>query len=1134
MKKNIWIVLVILSISSLLLIHQYFDRVMPFVRVKITMDSGQARSESYRLADKFNWNLEGYDVAIQFKHDGKVQAFAELEGGGKQAFIEMIEKDYYQPYEWVVRFYKPGTIHEIIIGYTPDGKPYELLMKIPEAQPGAALSREQADEIAQAGAVDWDIDLSQYDFVEHHSMVQPSGRIDHSFVYQRHDVTLEKGLYRLKLKVCGDLFAQLDRSVKIPNEFERRYAQMFADNKLLANMARNIAIFLYLFVIALLVGIFFYRDRAYLLIRQHFYLTVVFGGLFAAGSLNQWPHIWCKYPTHMSDWLFALSAFSMMMITSCLFSIFVGTLCVIVDAADRYMFGRHIQFLKSWSRGVGGSFEIFQMTMLGYLFAVLALGYQVCYTMWTQYMGWWAPLNTLVDPNILSSYLPFLSPIALAFQAGFWEEFATRGLPLAGIAFLTRNSRYKGWWFGGMMCLQAIIFGALHANYPQMPSYYRVVELFLPSLGWGALYYWFGLLPGIIAHFVYDALLMCIPIWVSSLFLQKIMCAICILIPILVVAVYWFMQKRALVSAPASAYNHTTRYQEPLDDVAVFHRAVGKSFGHLGSSLLILFGFIGVGCLYLSKSWDFPNPNITITPAQAQLLVHPSNWTSDFAKTVNVELDNSWTVTSEVICPTDLDGNKFIWQTYGPDVYKAMLLKFKNVDDTENTLSTESAQLKSQKPLLKAEGYVMPPYYLVSWKKFTGSVEERAEELNFMISAHDQSLIGIRHTFPEARPGADLSEPEAQKLAMQYIQQFYATSPSDLELVSSETKKHVQRRDYKIVYKDVVGYNLDQGQGHITVKLAGDELSEIQRSVHVPESWQRDEQSRSVKDHVLKMILALIAMAWCFIAALLGVRRYGLSTKLLIPVGFLTMIFVALRSVNLCNAWVIVVNSLNTSEPWMHQIISTVSSRVIGYVALGFALSILGMLVVLQGARNPHKKSISAILAIVFAGMGLAGVEMLIESFKVFYAPYGFNYEFLNFTYPVVAIMISYFLNTVFSSSVIMMALCVVARFIEKRFHENWVVLLFLISGVVLSEAASLANIPLWIGGGLLIGVIWFFLYRCVIVYDIESILLIMFGMISCKLLPSMLYGAYPNIMLHSAISFVLFLGLLIGLYRKI
>ena len=55
------------------------------------------------------------------------------------------------------------------------------------------------------------------------------------------------------------------------------------------------------------------------------------------------------------------------------------------------------------------------------------------------------------------------------------------------------------------LILQALVFGAGHANYPTQPSYARVVELFLPAVFWGVLYLAYGLIPVIVLHVTFDA-----------------------------------------------------------------------------------------------------------------------------------------------------------------------------------------------------------------------------------------------------------------------------------------------------------------------------------------------------------------------------------------------------------------------------------------------------------------------------------------------------------------------------------------------------------------------------------------------------------------------------------------------------
>ncbi len=61
--------------------------------------------------------------------------------------------------------------------------------------------------------------------------------------------------------------------------------------------------------------------------------------------------------------------------------------------------------------------------------------------------------------------------------------------------------------------LQAVVFGAAHANYPGFPPYSRLVELVVPSLIWAAIFLRFGLLPTILLHALFDLALFSIPLY---------------------------------------------------------------------------------------------------------------------------------------------------------------------------------------------------------------------------------------------------------------------------------------------------------------------------------------------------------------------------------------------------------------------------------------------------------------------------------------------------------------------------------------------------------------------------------------------------------------------------------------------
>ncbi len=236
------------------------------------------------------------------------------------------------------------------------------------------------------------------------------------------------------------------------------------------------------------------------------------------------------------------------------FSVFFALSFMAAETLTRAAFGDHPQFWRVWSRGSGSSTAILGRTAGGYLLVSLFFAYDVLlYLVTTRVFGWWSPAEALLHPDVLATYAPWLSAIANSFQAGFWEECLFRAVPLAGAALIGDRFGKRRLFLVIAFIVQAAVFGAGHAPYPNQPSFARPVELIIPSIGFGLLYLYFGLLPGIVLHFTFDVVWFALPVFIAvapGIWFQQFMIVALTLVPLWVVLWRRLQAGRWTVLAP--------------------------------------------------------------------------------------------------------------------------------------------------------------------------------------------------------------------------------------------------------------------------------------------------------------------------------------------------------------------------------------------------------------------------------------------------------------------------------------------------------------------------------------------------------------------------------------------------------
>jgi len=233
-----WAVWIVLSVAAIIYISGNFNKANSLLHVDISMDRESALEKAVALSKKYSLGPDDFRQAVAFSRDRQFQTFVELEAGGLDSFQTCISRGYYSPFYWQVRQFKEHDAHEVTFWFKPDGEPFGFKEKIPETDEGKALSQDEAQRVAEhLAAYYWDVDLTPYKLAERSKEEQISGRVDHTFVYERTDITMGEGKYRVRLRVSGDKLSEVNYFVKVPEAFTRRYEEMRSDNDSIATIA---------------------------------------------------------------------------------------------------------------------------------------------------------------------------------------------------------------------------------------------------------------------------------------------------------------------------------------------------------------------------------------------------------------------------------------------------------------------------------------------------------------------------------------------------------------------------------------------------------------------------------------------------------------------------------------------------------------------------------------------------------------------------------------------------------------------------------------------------------------------------------------------------------------------------------
>ncbi len=929
-----WTLGLFVALFGITLSYKYFNSAIPFVAVDITMNREEALKKAATIAQENNWGPKPFMQAALFDLDVVTRNYIELEAGGRTELQKVIDNHSYELYTWRVRHMQEDNPHQAIIFFTPEGKWYGLQETLSEDTPGNSVSSEEARTLAQKSLQQFDIDLSQFTLVESSKKEVRSKRIDHTFVYENN---IKFGLAPLQLKVTvsGDHVTEIIRSVKVPQEFNRRFESIRASNNLLFSIAQGI-IYIFFIFFGSLVSLFILGRKSKIYLGAPLLFAFGLIALNVLSSFNQYPLMLFNYKTNYSTTLFLIQFIIGITVSSLSIFLVYGLSLSAGTELSRRSFSANMTWRNFFNVKRAGSWHIIDLVGFGLLMSIMHVTYVILFYSYTmQHFGWWLPTDTLFNPNILSSYIPTFTPLARSLNAGVWEEFLFRAVPIGGGALLGSYFGYRrlGMWLG--FITQVAVFGIAHANYPGIPGYSRLIELVAPSVMFGLSYIYFGIIPGIISHWAYDLFWMSLPLLVSQATgsnVQRIIVLLMLLSPVLytLIARYWH-DENYIEEEDTEETAHTDthiHHKEPLLSL--------KTIQYIALPLLVVGVFGSFKLLQKSNEYD----TLSIQPSTA------INVAQEYLTSQNISLNG----------------------------FKPLIVIAEKAEPAQNyvqfTDSNAAKQLKQNyhmKGLNKGTvAFDKPPRYGIRFAQFdTGSLEERAREYAVAVEGNG-TVRRVMSVLPESEKRYSLSEEEARALIINHLTSLDVTPAIDsFKEVSAVMTKLPNRHDWTFTFEHEYSSDI---KPRIIVKVAGDAIADIETTNLTPEKFIRlVEKDRAILQLIqaFSAILAIIILLSLYLYQPVKITTWSLIAYAII--GGITL----LTLFGSFNKLPVLMGTFNTTNPWQSQLLSSISRILISLIMS--VLPIAALLLIIEQRYEIRITAVNVLQLITMLSFG-AGI----------------------------------------------------------------------------------------------------------------------------------------------------------------
>ena len=507
--RRLDLIITLVGVLGLILFLAFYDQAFPSAAINLALSQAEIALRASAYLESLGYDLQGYRSALTFDENTWASFYLQRTLGVPET-NRLIRETQVPIWRWRARWFRPLQKEEFLVHLAPDGRVVGLTHTVLEDAPGASLDQRKARSLGRDYlSRDHGWALDEWEEVSASSRDRPGGRTDHYFEWKRRGWDVGESELRLALTVQGDAVGSYDYWLKVPEAFQRTFAQ----NRNIPSFidALSFALSFALAGSAAVLALWRASWRPPPLSSTLVGPALAVGLVSLANSLNELPLAKAWYGTTSDYALFWIDGLTSAFFAAALIGLIVFLLWYLGQWLSKRVWPRRDRVL---SRRGDRWHTLASSGWRGLMLALIHAGYVVVfYLVATQLVGGWTPMA----PDYTRAFatpLPFLGALATGLLPAMWEELMFRLLLVTAVLWFARTFTQlsqKARRFLALL-LPGALWGFAHLSYIRDPFYLRGIELTLSAIVYGLFFLRFGLTTTIVAHFAYNAGLTALPL----------------------------------------------------------------------------------------------------------------------------------------------------------------------------------------------------------------------------------------------------------------------------------------------------------------------------------------------------------------------------------------------------------------------------------------------------------------------------------------------------------------------------------------------------------------------------------------------------------------------------------------------